>query len=352
MFVVLHRIMNNKSPSVAIVILNWNGKQYLEKFLPSVLSTDYNNFRVIVVDNGSTDDSISFLKQSFPEVGIIELDKNYGFAGGYNRAMMQVDSKYCVLLNSDVEVTTRWVQPVIELMESDNSIAACQPKILSLNKRDHFEYAGASGGWIDSLGYPFCRGRVFEDCEPDHGQYEDAAPVFWASGAAMFVRSENFKSVGGLDEYLFAHQEEIDLCWRMQNAGYRIFVQPQSLVYHLGGGSLAAGNKKKVFLNFRNNLVVMHKNLPSSGRTWVLLKRMILDGIAGTRFLLQGKWSLFLAVIKAHGSYYKWVFRNYGNNRPIKKSFKLLPGVYSGSIVWDFFLKGKKTFSEIVKNNK
>lgn len=343
--------MNNNSPSVAIVILNWNGKQYLEKFLPSVLSTDYNNFRVIIADNGSTDDSITFLKHTYPNVEVIVLEKNYGFAGGYNRALKQIDSKYCVLLNSDVEVTYRWVQPVIDLMESDKGIGACQPKILSLNKRDHFEYAGASGGWIDSLGYPFCRGRVFDDCETDIGQYEDAAPVFWASGAAMFVRASAFRTVGGFDEYLFAHQEEIDLCWRMQNAGFQIYVQPESLVYHLGGGSLEAGNKKKVFLNFRNSLIIIHKNLPRGEKAKTLLKRMVLDGIAGIRFLFQGKFALFFAVIRAHGSYYKWIF-THKKNMTTGKSFTSLPGVYSGSIVKDYFLKGKKTFSEIVKNNK
>lgn len=343
--------MNNNSPSVAIVILNWNGRKYLERFLPSVLATHYDNLRVIVADNGSTDDSITFLKHSFPKVEIIILDKNYGFAGGYNRALQQIHSEYFVLLNSDVEVTPGWVQPVISLMQADSTIAACQPKILALNQRDHFEYAGASGGWIDTLGYPFCRGRVFDDCERDNGQYNDPASVFWASGAAMFVRASVFNTVGGFDEYLFAHQEEIDLCWRMQNSGYSIFVQPASLVYHLGGGSLAAGNKKKVFLNFRNSLVVLHKNLVPGERFSIILQRMVLDGIAGIRFLLQGKFALFLAVIRAHGSYYKWIF-NHKRNPAIKKPFRSRNGVYAGSIVKDYFLHGKKTFSEIVKNYK
>ncbi len=343
--------MNSNSPSVAVVILNWNGKQYLEKFVPSVLASEYSNLRVIIADNGSTDDSISFMKHSYPAVELINLEKNYGFAGGYNRALDQINSEYYVLLNSDVEVTPGWIQPIINLMESDKGIAACQPKILSLNKRDHFEYAGASGGWIDSLGYPFCRGRVFDDCETDNGQYEDATPVFWASGAAMFVRATAFRFVGGFDEYLFAHQEEIDLCWRMQNAGFQIFVQPESLVYHLGGGSLEAGNKKKVFLNFRNSLVIMHKNLPRGEKAGTLLKRMVLDGIAGIRFLFQGKFGWFIAVIKAHGSYYKWIFTHKKSPATIK-SFKSLTGVYIGSIVKEYFLKGKKTFSEIVKNNK
>lgn len=334
-------------PSVAIVILNWNGRQYLEKFLPSVLATNYENCQIIVADNASTDDSVQFLKAEFPQVEIISLEKNYGFAGGYNRALNQLESKYFVLLNSDVEVTPGWIHPLVELMERNHSVAACQPKIRSLNHRELFEYAGAAGGWIDRLGYPFCRGRVFDTCEKDVGQYDDEAEIFWASGAAMFVRASCFKSSGGFDEYLFAHQEEIDLCWRWKNEGKKVFAQPQSLVYHLGGGSLAAGTTRKVFLNFRNNLVVMHKNLIAKNRKQVIYKRMLLDGLAGFRFLIQGRLSLFFAVIRAHISYYKWRRNAEPSNNP-KLKLPSHTGVYSGSIVWDYFLKGKKFFSEIV----
>lgn len=343
--------MKQQVPPVAIVILNWNGRHHLEKFLPSVLQTEYENFKIIIADNASTDESVSFLNSNFPEVDIIQLEKNYGFAGGYNRALDQLESKYFVLLNSDVHVTPGWIGPMVALLEGDNSIAACQPKIRSLNHPELFEYAGASGGWIDALGYPFCRGRVFDTCEQDKGQYDDIAEVFWATGAAMFVRASCFKSSGGFDEFLFAHHEEIDLCWRWQNEGYRIFVQPQSLVYHLGGGSLAAGNKKKVFLNFRNNLVVMYKNLPHSGKKMMLFKRMLLDGIAGIRFLLKGDWSLCLSVVKAHYSFYKWA-PGFHRNRQNNKHLKTLSGVYHGSIVRDYFLKRKKFFSEIVENKK
>jgi GT2 family glycosyltransferase len=221
-------------PEVAIVILNWNGRAFLEKFLPSVMASSYINKRIIVVDNASSDDSIQFLQSNFPLVEIIKNNRNEGFAKGYNVALSQISSDYYVLLNSDVEVTAGWIEPVISLMETDRTIAACQPKILSWENKTRFEYAGASGGWIDSLGYPFARGRVMEFCEEDKGQYNDALPCFWATGAALFVRSNVYKECGGLDEYFFAHQEEIDLCWRIQLAGYKVFVQPASIVYHVG----------------------------------------------------------------------------------------------------------------------
>ena len=220
-------------PSVAIVILNWNGKNFLEQFLPSVLSSVYENKRVIVADNASTDDSVAFVKANFPEVEIIINNSNEGFAKGYNTALKQVQSDYYVLLNSDVEVTANWITPVIELMESDAAITACQPKLLAYKNKSLFEYAGASGGWLDTFGYPFSRGRVFDVCEEDKGQYNDAQPCFWASGAALFVKASAYHEMGGLDEYFFAHQEEIDLCWRMQLAGYKVYVQPASVVYHV-----------------------------------------------------------------------------------------------------------------------
>ncbi len=234
-------------PSVTVVILNWNGKHFLEKFLPSVMLSGYENLSVIVADNASTDDSIPFIKNKYPSVQIIYNAVNEGFAKGYNTALKQVTSDYFILLNSDVEVTKGWINPVISLMESDKTIAACQPKILSFNQKNEFEYAGASGGWIDQYGYPFSRGRVFDTCEKDNGQYDDCSEIFWATGAAFFVRASVYEEMEGFDEYFFAHQEEIDLCWRMQRAGYKIYVEPTSIVYHVGGGTLQKGNKRKVF---------------------------------------------------------------------------------------------------------
>lgn len=335
-------------PSVAIVILNWNGSAFLEKFLPSVVATSYANKRIIVADNGSTDNSISFLQQHFPAVEIINNKKNYGFAQGYNEALKKVNADYYVLLNSDVEVTPGWIDPIISLMESDTKIAACQPKILSFENKTQFEYAGASGGWIDNFGYPFMRGRVFDDCETDKGQYDSAVPCFWASGAALFVKSGVFNSIGGMDEYFFAHQEEIDLCWRMQLAGFRVYVQPASVVYHVGGGTLPKGNNRKTYLNFRNNLIMLFKNLPFSQAIWKIPIRMLLDAIAAWRALLGGDSGFFIAVVKAHFHFMKWLF--------FEKKAKIIKpasptnfsGWYNGSIIWDYFIKKKKTFFEII----
>jgi GT2 family glycosyltransferase len=255
-------------PSVTVVILNWNGKHFLEKFLPSVMASQYENLKIVIADNASTDDSVSFLKHNYPNIAILKNDINEGFSKGYNRALKQVSAEYYILLNSDVEVEPDWIAPVILLMESDEKIAACQPKVLSFENKKQFEYAGACGGWIDTLGYPFTRGRIFETCEIDHGQYDDSAQIFWATGAALFVRSKVFHEVEGFDEYFFAHQEEIDLCWRMQRLGYTIYVEPKSKVYHVGGGTLPMGSRKKVYLNFRNNLIMMSKNLEFFESLW------------------------------------------------------------------------------------
>lgn len=294
-------------PTVAIVILNWNGKAYLEKFLPIVLKSSYENKTVIVADNASTDDSVLFLRNHYPGVRLIENAANEGFASGYNKALQQVNSEYCILLNSDVEVTEQWIEPVIAIMEANKKIAACQPKILSFKQKKYFEYAGAAGGWIDSMGYPFSRGRVFDCCETDNGQYNNASPCFWATGTAMFVRTEVFKQLAGFDESFFAHQEEIDLCWRMQLAGYAVFVQPASVVYHIGGGTLPSGNSRKVYLNYRNNLVMLYKNLPVSEKIWKIPVRLVLDGIAACRELVSADAGYFMAVIKAHMYFYGWL---------------------------------------------
>ena len=335
-------------PSVAIVILNWNGRKFLEQFIPSVIGSTYGNKRVIVADNASTDDSVVFLQNNFSSVEIIHNDINGGYANGYNSALKKIKSDYYVLLNSDVEVTPNWIEPVISLMESDLLIAACQPKLLAYGNKDQFEYAGACGGWIDNFGYPFARGRVFDTCEMDNGQYDSAQPCFWASGAALFVRANIYNELGGLDEYFFAHQEEIDFCWRLQLSGYKVFVQPSSVVYHVGGGTLSKGNNRKTFLNFRNNLVMLYKNLPRQTALWKLPVRFFLDAMAAWKSLLSGDAGFFLAVLKAHLHFIKWVFFEKHNRVIAKKGSDLLSGLYGGSIVWDHFVKKKNSFSEII----
>lgn len=333
-------------PSVAVVILNWNGKNFLQQFLPSVLASTYKNIRVVVADNASTDDSIAYVKETFPSVEILTSSVNYGFAKGYNFFLQQVQADYYVLLNSDVEVTPGWIEPIIQLMETDEKIAACQPKLLAWNQKDEFEYAGASGGWIDALGYPFSRGRVFDVLEKDHGQYNDAAPVFWASGASFFIKAAAFHEMNGFDEYFFAHQEEIDLCWRLQRSGYKIYVCPQSEVYHVGGGTLPAGSTRKVFLNFRNNLVMITKNMSAAELLWKLPVRIGLDIVSAFKELLSGKPGYWLAVAKAHLAFCGWVF---SANRKRGGEYPSIKNMYKGSVVWQYFVRKKQFFSEIVK---
>ena len=335
-------------PKCAIVILNWNGRKFLQQFLPSVFLSTYSNFDVIVADNFSADDSIDFVEKNYPAVRIIRLAHNWGFAKGYNEALKQVKADYFVILNSDVEVTANWLEPLIELLENDPSIAACQPKILSWHDKKMFEYAGAAGGWIDKYGYPFCKGRVFEICEEDHGQYDQAEPIFWASGASLFIRSSVFDEMKGFDEYFFAHQEEIDLCWRIQLAGYKIYSCPSAIVYHVGGGTLQRGNSKKTFLNFRNNLVMLVKNLPLSKKIWILPIRFLLDTITAWRGLLTGEGGYFIAIIKAQFSFMNWLFFYQKNGRLPASRKGHLYGWLKTSIIWQFFLKKKKSFFEIV----
>ncbi len=342
--------MIHHTPEVAVVILNWNGQKFLEKFLPSVIASTYIKKRVIVADNASTDDSVQFLRNNFPAVELIINDSNKGFAGGYNEALRNVKSDYYVLLNSDVEVDRAWIEPVVELMESDSSIAACQPKLLSYHQKDMFEYAGACGGWLDNLGYPFARGRIFEHCEKDNGQYDNIRQCFWASGAALFIKAEKYHEVGGLDEYFFAHQEEIDLCWRLQLSGYKIFVQPASVVYHVGGGTLPKGNSRKNFLNFRNNLIMLCKNLRWYVALWKIPFRMALDGLAAWKELFTGDTSFFFTVIRAHFHFGKWLLFEKKKSIFPKSRKGTVSGWYRGSVVWDYFIRRKKTFFEIVGN--
>jgi len=338
-------------PVVAVVILNYNGKKYLETFLPFVLASTYENFHTVLADNASTDDSVAFVKEHFSAVETIVLDKNYGFAEGYNQALKKVSADYYILLNSDVEVEPGWIEPVIELMANDKSIAACQPKIRSYHNREYFEYAGAAGGWIDSLGYPFSRGRIFEVCEKDSGQYDDPAEIFWATGAAMFVRASIYHEMEGLDGYFFAHMEEIDLCWRMKRSGYKIMCCPASVVYHIGGGTLPKDNSRKVYLNFRNNLIMLSKNLTASEKIWKIPLRIGLDFLFAWKSLFSGYTPAFSAVIKAHCFLLVWVIKHKRSISFPKIPFKEMSGVLNQSIIWHYFIRKKKCFSEIVNKN-
>ncbi|MCE3226682.1 MAG: putative glycosyltransferase [Bacteroidetes bacterium] len=338
-------------PSVAVVVLNFNGKYFLEKFLDTIVKCS-SPHTVYVADNGSSDDSVSYLKTNFPLVKVIENKNNYGYAKGYNLALKNVSADYFILLNSDVEVTPGWINPVIELMNTDKKIAACQPKLLDYNSRNLFEYAGASGGFIDTYCYPFCRGRLFSSVEEDSKQFDDAAEVFWATGAALFVNAKAFWEVGGLDEDYFAHMEEIDLCWRLKNVGYKIYVQPKSVVYHIGGGTLNKFSSQKTYLNFRNNLTTLIKNHPGGTLIFKLFFRMILDGVAAFRFLLAGTPKHFFAVMKAHFAFYFRLPSILRKRREMKK----LPGfrfnrsfIYKGNIVAEYFLRKKQKFSELDK---
>lgn len=330
--------------SIAVAILNWNGKPLLERFLPNVIQNSPQG-EVVVIDNGSTDDSLGWLAQNFPNVRVIALEKNVGYAGGYNLALKELDHKYVVLLNSDVEVTENWLNPIISRFESDESIGAIQPKVLSVNEREKFEYAGASGGFIDHLGYPFCRGRIFYFTEKDQMQYDDAVPVFWSTGACLAVRSKAYHESGELDPQFFAHMEEIDLCWRMHRTGYSCWVEPASVVYHLGGGTLSAQSTKKTYLNFRNNLILLTKNLPSRLILPTIMSRLVLDGIAGIQFALKGQLPHTLAIVKAH-------FHFYGRYGKLMKDRKgpfpwPLAGVYHKSVVVNVFMRGAKSFSQL-----
>ncbi len=331
----------------AVVILNYNGRSFLERFLPVVLAATANDAEVIIADNASTDDSFAFMQTHFPGVRVIQNPNNGGFSTGYNQALRQIEADYYVLLNSDIEVTPGWVKPVIDLMESDQNIAACQPKILSYHQKTHFEYAGAGGGFIDKYGYPFCRGRLFQTLEEDKGQYNDTIEVFWASGACMFVRAELYHAAGGLDDTFFAHMEEIDICWRLKNQGYKIMYCPQSVVYHVGGGTLPKISSRKTYLNFRNNLSLLYKNLPADLLPYIIISRLFLDGIASFKFLFEGGVADFFAVMRAHLHFYRKL--PYLRKKRKEQLPKMVTQIYSRNIVMDYFVKKHRHFTDLHK---
>ena len=335
---------------VSVIILNWNGEALLEEFLPSLIAyTPENMADIIVADNGSTDGSIAFLKEKFPSVRLMEFDKNYGFAEGYNMAISQTDSTYTVLLNNDIEVTANWLDAPIQALEADPQLAGVQPKILAQKDKKKFEYAGAAGGWIDCYGYPFCRGRVLHIVEEDNGQYDQPADIFWASGACLFIRTEVFKKEGGLDARFFAHQEEIDLCWRLRARGYRLACTPQSVVYHVGGGTLKAESPRKTFLNFRNNLLMVYKNIPADRLQSVMRLRFWLDYLAMAKLLLTGHFGNALAIVKARIAFRR-LKKAYAPIRAVNLSKTIvnpIPEISSKSLIFNFYFKGKKRFDEI-----
>ena len=336
--------MEKQTKNIAVLILNWNGVKLLQKYLPSVVKYNSSEAEIIVVDNASEDDSIEFLKNTYPNIKCIEFKNNYGFAKGYNKAINLIPHEYLILLNSDVRVSENWLQAPIEFLKSNIDYAACQPKILDDKSPLKFEYAGASGGFIDALGYPFCRGRLFDTLENDEGQYDHIIDVFWASGAALFVKREVYLNLGGLDESFFAHQEEIDLCWRILNKGHKIACIPQSKVYHLGGSSLHKSSPMKTYLNFRNNLVMLLKNLPLYALPLILI-RMVLDGIAGIKLITEGKISHSFAIFKAHISFYlriPSIVLKRTKTIAISSQIK-----YKGSILKDYYIKGHKRFSNL-----
>lgn len=335
---------------LAIVILNWNGRAMLERFLPSVLKHSSGNLEIIVADNASTDDSLSFLSFAFPEIRIISLDRNYGFAGGYNEALKQVKADYYLLLNSDVEVTSGWLSPLLSFMDKTPDCAACQPKILSYSDKLSFEYAGASGGFIDRFGYPYCRGRIFTTLESDNGQYNDVSEIFWATGACLMIRSLDFWEAGAFDERFFAHNEEIDLCWRLRLMGRKIYCVPESNVYHVGGGTLPKSNAQKTFLNFRNNLTMLYKNLNDDELSYVMGVRCMLDYIAAIKALLiDWNYSEFKAIIKARRAFYKWR-HEFMTSRSIIQSKRMIDldsCRHDIFLLWQYYIKGRKKYNDL-----
>ena len=338
---------------VGVVILNWNGEKLLREFLPSVVATLPEYAEIIIADNASKDNSINFLTSNYPEIKIIQNTTNGGFAKGYNEALKYVHNEYLVLLNSDIETPNNWIEPVIDFMEKDPKIGAAMPKILQYQKKTHFEYAGAAGGYIDKWGFPFCRGRIFNALEEDQGQYNNNTSIFWATGACMFVRNDVFKRLRGFDEFFFAHMEEVDLCWRMQRAGYLIYAVGQSHVYHLGGGTLNKLSPRKTFLNFRNNLLLLVKNYPSQKFLLKMTQKLLLDGLAGIKFLLEGNIKHFFAIFKAHVSFYANLPKYLKIRKELSREMnnKEINGIYPSSIAKDYFISKKNKYSDLAKDS-
>ena len=335
---------------ISVVILNWNGVGMLQKFLPKVVEySAMEGVEICVADNASTDESVSYLQANFPNVRLIVLDKNYGFAEGYNRALEQVEVEYVVLLNSDVEVTPHWLEPLVEYMNTHPEVAACQPKIRSERNKEYFEYAGAAGGYLDKYGYPFCRGRLFDVVEKDEGQYDTVSSVFWATGAALFIRLKDYWEAGGLDGHFFAHMEEIDLCWRLRSRGRGIVCIPQSVVYHVGAATLKKENPRKTFLNFRNNLLMLYKNLPEKDLKRVMFVRGVLDGVAAVVFLLKGEKEAAKAVLQARKEF-NCICPDFVPSRQenlAKTVADAIPEKVAYSILWKFHISRKKVFSTV-----
>lgn len=300
---------------IAIAVLNWNGVELMQKFLPSVIKHS-ENAKIYVIDNASNDGSVFWLQMNYPEIELIVLDKNYGYAGGYNKGIAKISEPIVCCLNSDVEVTPNWLNSILALFDSDKNIVAVQPKIKDYNRKTHFEYAGAAGGYIDAFGYPFCRGRIFEKIEEDYGQYNKNYPIFWASGACFFVKKEAFEKTGGFDERFFAHQEEIDLCWRFQNDGHQIYYCGESEVFHLGGATLSNSNPQKTYLNFRNNLAMLVKNLPLLAIIWIIPIRLVLDGVAGVAYLFKQKPKHTWSIVRAHFAFYRLIHKMFKSRQP------------------------------------
>ena len=337
----------------AVVILNWNGKKLLERFLPALfIHTPAERAEIIIADNGSTDDSESFLVAHYPHIRRIAFDRNYGFAEGYNRALLELNHEYAVLLNSDVEVSEHWLETATNYMDAHPEVAALQPKLLDYKDKTVFEYAGASGGFMDIYGYPFCRGRIFATVEKDEGQYDNPAEVFWASGACLFIRLKEYREAGGLDKNFFAHQEEIDLCWRLRARGKKIVCLPQSTVYHIGGATLKMEHSQKTFLNFRNNLLMIYKNLPEKYYGKVMFLRLFLDCLAALQFLLKGYPANAWSVVKARRDFSRQK-KNYQTIRKenLEKTIEELPsGLFLHSLLWNYYIKNKKKYTQIFPN--
>lgn len=332
---------------ISVVILNWNGSTMLQRFLPSVIRYS-EEAEIVVADNGSTDDSLALLRERFPSVRILPFCENYGFAEGYNRAIQKIDTPYVLLLNDDVEVTPHWLQPLLAFMNHHPEVAACQPKILSETQRELFEYAGACGGFIDHLGYPYCRGRIFNHVEKDRGQYDQVCPIFWATGAALLVRTDVYRKEGGLDKRFFAHMEEIDFCWRLRSRNYGIYCIPQSTVYHVGGGTLPKSHPRKTFLNFRNNLLMLYKNLPEERLNSTLRIRYFLDLVAALKMLLSGQVKESMAIVKALRTFFK-IRHDFDREREEnlrKQQLKDIPEMRNESLLVAFYLKKKKKFED------